>query len=338
MFGPPHVEPVAFLSPRVVYVVTGALRGIGAELVRQLAGACLSPVVIVAGGRCVEKGKQLQERCRSQSQNAQVVFVPLELREPACVAAFVDRVLADFGVPDVLVNNAGLCLDAPSMDALEQCVRVNADAPSELIEAFLPLMLRRGSGRVVNISSGDGEIAYFASDALSVLTVPRKMSSSESYAGPELDVRQLYEQARRFFFDSARRHGGDVSAELVHGTQPCYKVSKALLNLFSRALIYELEARRSSSVAKAKDSATSSPGELAAAEGLERIQIYCVCPGDVDTDMANDVDQLLDAGSSLLSCAESVSRFLELVLVPPAQSCKPPPPCGFYRDGKRIAW
>jgi len=130
-------------------VVTGASRGIGADLARRFvfAGA---RVALVA--RSAEAIAQLATDLDGHAY-------PCDLADRGARDALIPRIEAD-GPIDVLVNNAGLLdtvafasMDPASIDAL---IDVNLHAPMELTRAALPAMLARGSGRIVDISSMAG--------------------------------------------------------------------------------------------------------------------------------------------------------------------------------------
>lgn len=99
---------------------------------------------------------------------------PTDLMDPAAVEALIDRVEAD-GPVDVIVNNAGVDRVGRFYEASPQDVRdllqVNLIAPMELCRQLMPLMMKRGRGHIVNVSSmgaistGPGVTLYGASKA-----------------------------------------------------------------------------------------------------------------------------------------------------------------------------
>lgn len=88
----------------------------------------------------------------------------LELRFPHAVSIFTDRFLAEYGAPDVLVNNAATALYGPVEDvdpeALRTAFQVNVFAAVELATGLLPAMRERGSGVIVNITSLGGKTVF----------------------------------------------------------------------------------------------------------------------------------------------------------------------------------
>jgi short-subunit dehydrogenase len=135
-------------------VVTGASRGIGAELATAFArrGARVSLVA-----RSVEPLELL-------AKEIDATAVPTDLADPDQLAPLIAR-LHDAGGPiDVLVNNAGVALVDRLVDqdpaAIRSSFALNVLAPIELTRQVLPEMLERGQGRIVNISSLAGIAAF----------------------------------------------------------------------------------------------------------------------------------------------------------------------------------
>jgi NAD(P)-dependent dehydrogenase (short-subunit alcohol dehydrogenase family) len=167
-------------APRIA-VVTGANKGIGFEICRQLAARGIG-VVLTARSR--RRGTQAARQLQREGLN--VIFHPLDVTVPAEVRALARYLDAAHGRCDVLVNNAGIAPDRYSMSVLDTPPRLFQDTletnfygPLRLCQALMPLMLRKRYGRVVNLSSGlgqledmeDGSAAYRVSKtALNALT------------------------------------------------------------------------------------------------------------------------------------------------------------------------
>lgn len=137
-------------------VLTGATRGLGRALVPHFVAAGHT----VAGcGRSAEKVAELSSAFRAPH-----AFAAVDVSSDAGVAAWAADVLAKFGPPDLLVNNAAVMNDrgplwavpAAQFDAL---IDVNVKGVANAIRHFVPAMVARKSGVVVNLSSGWGRSA-----------------------------------------------------------------------------------------------------------------------------------------------------------------------------------
>lgn len=152
------------MSKSRVALVTGANRGIGLEVVRQLGRLGLTAVL---GSRDRAKGEAAAATLESEGIAAPVVV--LDVTDARSVADAVAGVHKRFGRIDVLVNNAGVSLDgsrAPvgsvldvDPDIVARTLDANTLGPLRLIQAVVPLMRRQGYGRIVNVSSGLGQLS-----------------------------------------------------------------------------------------------------------------------------------------------------------------------------------
>jgi NAD(P)-dependent dehydrogenase (short-subunit alcohol dehydrogenase family) len=140
-------------------LVTGANRGIGFEVCRQLAEHGLH---IILTSRDAAKGQEAAETLRREGYD--LSYHQLEVTDLASVATLREFVVNKFGRLDVLINNAGVYLDEGvsifevSLETMRLTQEINFYGPLYLCRAFVPLMRRNGYGRVVNVSSGAGTI------------------------------------------------------------------------------------------------------------------------------------------------------------------------------------
>ena len=152
-----------------VAIVTGGNRGIGFEISRQLARL---GVMTVIGARSLAAGLKAAEPLAAEGLVAPVV--ELDVTDPASVKAAVAEAVRLFGRVDILVNNAGVMLDLASegMSTLEtvpaEIVRatfeVNVIGPMTMTTSVLPMMREQGYGRIVNMSSGMGQLSEMGAD------------------------------------------------------------------------------------------------------------------------------------------------------------------------------
>jgi NAD(P)-dependent dehydrogenase (short-subunit alcohol dehydrogenase family) len=147
-----------------IAIVTGANRGIGLEIVRQLTRLGM---VAVLTARDPEKGKAAARTLASEGPEPPVVA--LDVTDAQSVRLAVAKVVERYGRIDVLVNNAAILregfepedasvFDAPA-DVVLETFKTNTLGPLQLIQAVVPHMKARGYGRIVNLSSGAGQLA-----------------------------------------------------------------------------------------------------------------------------------------------------------------------------------
>jgi NAD(P)-dependent dehydrogenase (short-subunit alcohol dehydrogenase family) len=133
-------------------LVTGANRGIGLEATRQLRQAGLD---VVLTARDAVAG-------RAAAAELGVRFEQLDVASDESVRACAARLDRDGIEVDVLVNNAGVLLSGGILDVDDELVRetleTNLLGPLRTARAFMPPMLARSYGRVVNVSSGSGSL------------------------------------------------------------------------------------------------------------------------------------------------------------------------------------
>ena len=146
-------------------LVTGANKGIGYEIARQLGRD--HGMTVLVGARDEGRGREAAEKLRAEGIDARAV--PLDVTDPADVAAVARRIEHDFGGRlDVLVNNAGVSLDgyaAPSRTDLSKfkaTYETNVFGPLVVTKTLLPLLKRAPAGRVVNMSSSLGSLSLNA--------------------------------------------------------------------------------------------------------------------------------------------------------------------------------
>jgi NAD(P)-dependent dehydrogenase (short-subunit alcohol dehydrogenase family) len=135
-----------------VAIVTGAARGIGLAISRELADQGAYVVLTDSDPR------QLEDALRSLRQyGARVTSVECDVTSDASVDAMIDYVTQQHGRIDILVNNAGVGLGGPvesiPIDEWRWIIDVNLLGVVRCWRAVLPAMISRGSGHIVNVAS-----------------------------------------------------------------------------------------------------------------------------------------------------------------------------------------
>jgi NAD(P)-dependent dehydrogenase (short-subunit alcohol dehydrogenase family) len=147
---------------RRVALVTGANRGIGREVARQLAD--LGHQVLL-GARDAAKGEAAAAEIAASGVDGSVTPLELDVSSPASIERAAERVAADPGRLDVLVNNAGVGLDFgvsgvdPDWEKMQATLETNFFGAYRLAIALLGLLRSSEHPRIVNVSSGMGGVA-----------------------------------------------------------------------------------------------------------------------------------------------------------------------------------
>lgn len=149
-----------------ITIVTGANRGIGLEVVRQLADKGMT---VILGSRDLQKG----ERAAASLIDAGLQVLPrqLDVTDAESITQLAAQVEQEYGRLDILVNNAGILYDTwqqPStadFNTVQEAISTNTLGPWRMCKAFVPLLRRSQHGRIVNVSSGAGSITSMNNSA-----------------------------------------------------------------------------------------------------------------------------------------------------------------------------
>ena len=155
------------MRDKPVALVTGANKGIGLQIAKELAKHGLT---VLVGSRDMPKGE-----AAAKSVGAEAHAIQLDVTDQASIASAADRVRNEFGRLDVLVNNAGIAGVAAPGTSFEEIVKANipSTAPLDSVravfetnvfgviavtQAMLPLLRESPTGRIVNIGSSSGSL------------------------------------------------------------------------------------------------------------------------------------------------------------------------------------
>lgn len=257
----------SFLSTTRYAVVTGANKGIGLEICRQLASKGL---VVVLTARNESRGREALENLNKSgipSQNLE--FHQLDVTDPSSIASLADFINAKFGKLDILVNNAGILGAVADFDALkaagfgtpwsqiklsemtkltydlaEECIKTNYHGVKSTTEALLPLLQLSDSPRILNVSSSAGLLKNIPSERVTGI-----LGDVESLTEERID-----EILNEFLRDLKE---GSIEKNGWPSFIPPYVMSKVALNAYTRIM----------------------------AKKYPSIMINCLCPGYVKTDI-----------------------------------------------------
>ncbi|KAF5733019.1 (+)-neomenthol dehydrogenase-like isoform X1 [Tripterygium wilfordii] len=270
-------------------VVTGANKGIGLEICRQLAS---KGIVVVLTARDEKRGLEALHKLKESSGISEyVVFHQLDVADHASVSALADFVKTHFGKLDILVNNAGVVgasidedayraatkeggqiiwkelLRNASYELAEECLNINYYGSKRMVEAFIPLLQISNSPRIVNVSSSMGRLE----------NVPHEWAKGVLSDADNLTEERIDEVLHQYLKDYKE---GSVESKGWPSFGSVYILSKAAMNAYTRIL----------------------------AKKYPTFRINSVCPGFVKTD--------INYNTGFLSVEEGAENPVRLALLP----------------------
>ena len=241
------------MAEKRIAVVTGGNKGIGFETCRKLAS---NGITVILTARNEKNGSEAVEKLKA-SGLSDLVFHPLDVKDPASIASLAKFVETNYKKLDILVNNAGesgytanlerlgtiVAEAGAGVDALlndenahllkgvvvqthemaVECLKTNYYGTKRVTEALLPLLLLSKSARIVNVSSFLGQLVFIHSEE-----VKAELSNVESLAEEKIDdVVQRF--LNDFKDDKLKANGWPL-------TMAGYKVSKAAINAYTKLM------------------------------------------------------------------------------------------------------
>jgi NAD(P)-dependent dehydrogenase (short-subunit alcohol dehydrogenase family) len=145
-----------------VALITGANKGIGLEVARQLGQL---GVTVLLGARDPERGRAAEAALRAEGVTARALL--LDVTDAASIETAAAEVEADPGRLDILVNNAGINAQRAvpselSLENLRKTFETNFFGAFAVTQRFLPLLRRAEAGRIVNVSTALGSLFRLA--------------------------------------------------------------------------------------------------------------------------------------------------------------------------------
>lgn len=279
--------------------MTGANRGIGLEICRQLAAHQL---LLLLTARDKNRGLEAVEKLKS-SGLSNILFHQLDVTDTSSVASLVDFIKTHFGKLDILVNNAGISggiIDPNPLNSLmqegkvltpmdvlevmeetyevaEECLNINYYGLKRVTEALIPLLQLGRSPRIINVTSILGQLKCIPNES-----IRKEMGDINDQAEERLD-RVL--QSFLIDFKEGKLEANDWPTRLS-----AYHVSKVAATTYTRIL----------------------------AERYPAICINCVEPGCVKTD--------INFNSGILTVEEGAKGPVMLALLPEGS------PSGLFYD------
>lgn len=199
------------MSESRLAVVTGANRGIGHEIARQL---------VKQGLRVVASARDPQAGSKAAAEIG-ALFAPLDVASAASIDAFIDDVVKKDGGLDVFVANAGAAFDGFNADIARRTLDINFYGAMRMTDKLIPLF--RPGARIVMVSSGMGELSCLGP------------ALREQFAAPNLDRSHLVALVERFITEV----GAGIHNQSGFPSS-AYRVSKVALNAYVRILGREL--------------------------------------------------------------------------------------------------
>ncbi|KAJ4749808.1 NAD(P)-binding Rossmann-fold superfamily protein [Rhynchospora pubera] len=230
-----------------IAVVTGGNKGIGLEICKELAANGLG---VILTARDEKRGNEAVDKLTADYGFTNIIFHQLDVTDHSSIASLADFVKKQFGKLDILVNNAaitGVELSQPIDEKLPQperaelfhkyivqifvqsyekavdCLKTNYYGVKYMMEAFLPLLLLSNAGRIVNVSSSQGQLQGLTNNKL------RKELE---------DIDNLTVERIDHLTNSFPKHVRDNTLE-EGGWPPrfsAYRASKVLMNAYTRII------------------------------------------------------------------------------------------------------
>jgi NAD(P)-dependent dehydrogenase (short-subunit alcohol dehydrogenase family) len=147
-----------------IALVTGANKGIGFEVARQLARRNFR---VFVGTRNTEAGEAAVRKLNKEGEKedyGEIAFIKIDVSKPDSIRRAAEEFSRSTDRLDVLVNNAGILLDedkdvlTTTPEIFETTLRTNTLGALLVSQAFVPFLKKSGAPRIVNVSSGGGQL------------------------------------------------------------------------------------------------------------------------------------------------------------------------------------
>ncbi len=220
-------------------LITGASRGLGVHIAKALANQGMNLVLVARNAESLKKTSSVLK-----SSSVKIFTVAADVGNINQLSNLVDEVDTLANGIDILINNAGIDVCVPyhemKTDDIDQIIKVNLIAPMILSKLFLPKMIERGEGHIVNIASLSGlvgtpyEEAYTASKhgLVGFSRSLRITAVGESYPVGISVICPGFISDTGMWFDVER--DADLKAPSAIGTSSPEKVAKAVVSAITK--------------------------------------------------------------------------------------------------------
>ena len=147
------------MTEKKLAAVTGGNRGIGFQICRDLAKEGFE---VILTARAEKKGLHAAEKLKDEDLD--VKFYQLDIINSDSIENFYQTIDSDFGKLDVLINNAAILPEPTSsglsagLQEIKETIETNVYGAIVLCQKIIPLMIKNNYGRIVNLSSGLGQL------------------------------------------------------------------------------------------------------------------------------------------------------------------------------------
>ncbi|KRM72109.1 SDR family oxidoreductase [Lacticaseibacillus brantae] len=147
------------MTNKIITLVTGANRGMGLEIVKELAEA---DQTVLLGSRDLTKGQAAADKLVAAGLDVEAI--QLDITDPESISRAVELVGKQYGKLDILINNAGASFDHfqdPSilkLDVIRREFDLNVFGTIDVTQQFIPLLKQSDSAKIINISSMMGSL------------------------------------------------------------------------------------------------------------------------------------------------------------------------------------
>ncbi|XP_062145643.1 (+)-neomenthol dehydrogenase-like [Alnus glutinosa] len=287
-----------------IAVVTGANKGIGFEICKQLAS---NGVKVILTARDVTRGNEAVEKLNAAGYS-DVIFHQLDVGDKASISSFANFIKTQFGKLDILINNAGIAgaiINAEDREGVKQgfnkltnanpgsletvfkqtsetasdCIRINYYGSKHMSKELVPLLQLSNSARIINVSSSFGQLKHIPNE-----NARKELGDVDGLTEEKVD------KVVEGFLEDVKENLIQVKGRAANFS--AYNVSKAALNAYARIL----------------------------AKKYPNIAINSVCPDYVKTD--------LNHNTGVLTAEECAKGPVMLALMPDGR------PSGLFFDHK----